>query len=108
MSANIPLCCFLLLLLQLALWPIIYLFRQDKMGYHGTPACEINFEDAVGYLVGKEHKGLASMFTFMNTARLGSAMMGVNAAEKSYQNALKYAKNRRAFRFPPIPPPHLY
>lgn len=69
------------------------------MGYHGTPTCEIQFENAVGYLVGSEHKGMAHMFTFMNGARIGTAMMGVNAAEKSYQNALNYSKNRRAFRF---------
>jgi hypothetical protein len=68
------------------------------MGYHGTPTCEINFENAVGYLVGREHKGMAHMFTFMNGARIGVSMMGVNAAEKSFQNALEYSKNRRAFR----------
>ena len=69
------------------------------MGYHGTPTCEINFENAVGYLVGREHKGMANMFTFMNSARISSAAMGVHAAEKSFQNALKYAKTRRAFRY---------
>lgn len=68
------------------------------MGYHGTPTCEINFENAVGYLIGREHKGMPQMFTFMNGARIGAATMGVNAAEKSYQNALQYAKTRRAFR----------
>lgn len=68
------------------------------MGYHGTPTCEVNFEDARGYLVGSENKGMLHMFTFMNTARLGVAMQGVNAAEKSFQYALKYAKERRAFR----------
>lgn len=68
------------------------------MGYHGTPTCEINFENAVGYLVGREHKGMAHMFTFMNGARIGVSLMGVNAAEKSFQNSLLYSKNRRAFR----------
>jgi alkylation response protein AidB-like acyl-CoA dehydrogenase len=68
------------------------------MGYHGTPTCEINFENAIGYIIGQPHKGLQQMFTFMNNARIGSAFMGVNAAEKSYQNSLSYAKTRRAFR----------
>jgi alkylation response protein AidB-like acyl-CoA dehydrogenase len=68
------------------------------MGYHGTPTCEVNFDGAVGYLVGSENKGMLHMFTFMNTARLGVALQGVNSAEKSFQYALNYAKERRAFR----------
>ena len=68
------------------------------MGYHGTPTCEIHFDGATGYLIGTESRGMSHMFTFMNTARLGVALQGVNAAEKSFQYALKYAKERRAFR----------
>jgi alkylation response protein AidB-like acyl-CoA dehydrogenase len=68
------------------------------MGCHGSSTCEINFEDAEGYLIGKEHKGMNNMFTFINTSRLGTSMQGVSAAELSFQNALWYTKERRAFR----------
>jgi alkylation response protein AidB-like acyl-CoA dehydrogenase len=68
------------------------------MGCHGSSTCEINFEDAEGYLIGTEHKGMNHMFTFINTSRIGTSMQGVAAAELSYQNALWYTKERRAFR----------
>lgn len=71
---------------------------EDKMGCHGSSTCEINFEDAEGYLIGTEHKGMAHMFTFINTSRLGTSMQGVAAAENSYQNALAYCKDRRSMR----------
>lgn len=71
---------------------------EDKMGCHGSPTCEINFENAHGYLIGTENKGMRQMFTFINTSRLGTAMQGVCAAEKSFQTALPYAKERVAFR----------
>jgi alkylation response protein AidB-like acyl-CoA dehydrogenase len=75
-----------------------YMFFQHKMGCHGSSTCEINFEDAEGYLMGTEHKGMNHMFTFINTSRLGTSIQGVAAAELSYQNALAYTKDRRAFR----------
>lgn len=71
---------------------------EDKMGCHGSPTCEINFENAHGYLIGTENKGMRQMFTFINTSRLGTAMQGVCAAEKSFQTALPYAQERVAFR----------
>lgn len=71
---------------------------EDKMGCHGSSTCEINFEDAEGYLIGTEHKGMNHMFTFINTSRIGTSMQGVAAAELSFQNALWYTKERRAFR----------
>ena len=71
---------------------------EDKMGCHGSSTCEINFEDAEGYLIGTEHKGMNHMFTFINTSRLGTSMQGVAAAENSYQNALAYCKDRRSMR----------
>lgn len=71
---------------------------EDKMGCHGSPTCEINFEDAVGELIGTENKGMRQMFTFINTSRLGTAMQGVSAAESAFQTSLPYAKERLAFR----------
>lgn len=71
---------------------------EDKMGCHGSSTCEINFEDAEGYLIGTENKGMNHMFTFINTSRLGTSMQGVAAAENSYQNALAYCKERRSMR----------
>lgn len=71
---------------------------EDKMGCHGSSTCEINFEDAEGYLLGEENKGMNHMFTFINTSRLGTSIQGIAAAELSYQNALWYTKERRAFR----------
>jgi alkylation response protein AidB-like acyl-CoA dehydrogenase len=71
---------------------------EDKMGCHGSSTCEINFEDAEGYLLGEENKGMNHMFTFINTSRLGTSIQGIAAAELSFQNALWYTKERRAFR----------
>lgn len=71
---------------------------EDKMGCHGSSTCEINFEDAEGFLIGTENRGLNHMFTFINTSRLGTAVQGVAATEASYQNALQYAKERLAMR----------
>jgi len=71
---------------------------EDKMGCHGSPTCEINFDEAEGYLIGTENRGLNHMFTFINTSRMGTAMQGVSAAEQSFQMALEYAKDRLAMR----------
>lgn len=71
---------------------------EHKMGCHGSATCEINFEDAEGELIGTENKGMNHMFTFINTSRIGTSMQGVAAAELSFQNALWYTKERRAFR----------
>jgi alkylation response protein AidB-like acyl-CoA dehydrogenase len=71
---------------------------EEKMGCHGSPTCEINFEQAQGFLIGEANKGMRQMFTFINTSRIGTAMMGVALAELSWQNALQYARGRRAMR----------
>lgn len=71
---------------------------EDKMGCHGSPTCEINFEEAEGYLIGTPNRGLNHMFTFINTSRLGTAIQGLAAAELAYQNSLWYAKERLAMR----------
>jgi alkylation response protein AidB-like acyl-CoA dehydrogenase len=67
---------------------------EEKMGIHGNSTCVMNYDEAVGYLVGEEHKGMRAMFTMMNEARVGVGMQGLSQAEVAYQNALDYAKDR--------------
>ncbi|MGJ8685987.1 MAG: acyl-CoA dehydrogenase C-terminal domain-containing protein [Spongiibacteraceae bacterium] len=71
---------------------------EHKMGIHGNATCVINFDEAKGYLLGKENEGLAAMFTFMNTARIGTSIQGLAASELAYQNALPYAMDRYSMR----------
>ncbi|WP_095590518.1 acyl-CoA dehydrogenase C-terminal domain-containing protein [Actibacterium ureilyticum] len=67
---------------------------EEKMGIHGNSTCVMNYDEATGYLLGTEHKGMRAMFTMMNEARLGVGMQGMAQAEAAYQNALEYAKDR--------------
>ncbi len=71
---------------------------EHKMGIHGNATCVMNFDNATGYLIGPENKGLNCMFTFMNTARLGTAMQGLAHTEWGYQNSLTYARERLQMR----------
>ncbi|MDN6320322.1 MAG: acyl-CoA dehydrogenase C-terminal domain-containing protein [Marinobacter sp.] len=71
---------------------------EKKMGIKASATCVMNFDDSTGYLIGPENKGLECMFTFMNTARIGTAIQGVGPAELSYQWALDYARERRSMR----------
>lgn len=71
---------------------------EHKMGIHGNSTCVMNFDDATGYLIGPANKGLNCMFTFMNTARLGTALQGLSHAEWGFQNSLTYAKERLQMR----------
>ncbi|WP_109441342.1 acyl-CoA dehydrogenase C-terminal domain-containing protein [Acinetobacter haemolyticus] len=71
---------------------------EHKMGIHGNATCVLNFDGAKGYLIGPENRGLNCMFTFMNTARIGTAMQGLAASEIAFQGALNYAKERLAMR----------
>ncbi len=71
---------------------------EHKMGISSSATCVLNFDDATGYLIGKPHKGLRAMFTFMNTARMGTAIQAVAHSELAFQNALPYAKERRSMR----------
>lgn len=71
---------------------------EHKMGIKASATCVLNFEGAKGYLIGPPNRGLNCMFTFMNTARIGTALQGVAAAEGSFQGALAYAKERLAMR----------
>ena len=67
---------------------------EEKMGIHGNSTCVMNYDEATGWLLGTEHKGMRAMFTMMNEARLGVAMQGLAQAEAAYQNAVIYAKDR--------------
>lgn len=71
---------------------------EDKMGIKGSATAVLNFDNARGVLIGPENKGLECMFTFMNTARVGTALQGVCTAEIAYQNSLNYAKERLSMR----------
>ena len=67
---------------------------EQKLGIHGSPTCVMQYDRAVGYLVGEEHQGLACMFTMMNRARIGVGLQGLSVAERAYQHALGYARER--------------
>ena len=71
---------------------------EEKMGIHGNSTCLLNYDNAVGYLVGEAEKGLAAMFIMMNAARLGVGLQGLAQGEVAYQNAVAYAKDRRQGR----------
>ncbi len=71
---------------------------EHKMGIHGNSTAVMNFDAAKGFLIGEPNKGLHHMFTFMNTARIGTALQGVAASELAFQGALAYAKDRLAMR----------
>lgn len=67
---------------------------EAKMGIHGASTCSIQFDGATGYLVGEPGRGLATMFTIMNRARLAVGNQGLGVAEAATQMALAYAHER--------------
>ncbi|MDP6103263.1 MAG: acyl-CoA dehydrogenase family protein, partial [Gammaproteobacteria bacterium] len=70
---------------------------EKKIGIHGSPTCVISYGEksgAIGYLIGKENKGLECMFEMMNNARLAVGLQGVSIADYSYQKALSYCNDR--------------
>lgn len=71
---------------------------EHKMGLHGNATCVLNFDGAKGYLLGEAHKGLNAMFTFMNLARLGTAVQGLAHAEAGLQKSLAYTRERLQMR----------
>lgn len=71
---------------------------EHKMGIRASATAVLNFDGAIGYLIGEKHRGLHAMFTFMNTARIGTAVQGLAHAELSFQGALPYAKERMSMR----------
>ncbi len=73
---------------------------EHKMGIKASATCVMNFDGALGWLVGQKHKGMSAMFTMMNTARLAVGMQGLGIAEAAYQGAAAYAKDRLQMRAP--------
>ncbi|KAF1028592.1 MAG: 3-methylmercaptopropionyl-CoA dehydrogenase [Pseudomonas sp.] len=76
---------------------------EHKMGIQASATCVMNFDEAVGYLVGEPNRGLAAMFTMMNYERLGVGIQGLASGERSYQNAIEYARDRLQSRSPTGP-----
>ena len=79
---------------------------EHKLGIHASPTCVMSYGDgegAVGFLVGEENGGMRAMFTMMNHARLSVGLEGVAIAERSYQQALAHAHERRQGRAPGAP-----
>lgn len=71
---------------------------EHKLGIHASPTCVMSYGDnggAIGYLVGKENHGLTYMFTMMNQARHAVGVEGYGIAERAYQQALSYARDRK-------------
>ena len=67
---------------------------EHKLGIHASPTAVMVYDNAVGYLVGEENRGLESMFIMMNAARFGVGLEGVAIAERAFQRALAFAKER--------------
>lgn len=67
---------------------------EETMGIHGNSTCVMNYDEATGWLVGQENKGLPAMFVMMNEARLSVGLQGLSQSEVAYQNAVTYAKDR--------------
>ena len=68
---------------------------EEKVGIHASPTCVMEYEDAKGWLIGEENKGLACMFTMMNSARLNVGLEGVGVGEAAWQTAFEYAQERK-------------
>ena len=76
---------------------------EDKLGIHASPTCAMTYgakNGAVAFLLGRENEGLACMFTMMNNARLSVGIQGLGVAERAYQQALAYARERVQGRLP--------
>ena len=67
---------------------------EHKMGIHANSTCVLNYDNARGFLIGQENRGLNAMFVMMNEARLGVGIQGLSQSEVAYQNAIAYAKDR--------------
>jgi len=67
---------------------------EEKMGIHGNATCVMIHDEATGWLIGEENRGLALMFVMMNEARLGVGLQGLAQAEAAYQAAADFARDR--------------
>ncbi|MHA7856574.1 MAG: acyl-CoA dehydrogenase [Henriciella sp.] len=75
---------------------------EEKVGIHASPTCVMEYEDARGWLIGEENKGLACMFTMMNSARLNVGLEGVGVGEAAWQTAFEYAQERKQGKAPGV------
>ena len=71
---------------------------EKKMGIKASATAVINFDGSEAVMLGEPNKGMEAMFTFMNTARIGTGIQGIAHTELSYQGAVAYAKERRSMR----------
>jgi alkylation response protein AidB-like acyl-CoA dehydrogenase len=71
---------------------------EHKMGIHASPTCTMEYDDAIGYLIGEPNAGMRYMFTMMNNARLSVGLEGLALAERAYQAAVTYARERQQGR----------
>lgn len=79
---------------------------EEKIGIHASPTAVMSYGDdgnCIGYLLGSENKGMACMFTMMNSARLNVGVQGLAIAERAYQQAVDYARDRRQGQAPDMP-----
>ena len=67
---------------------------EHKMGIHGNATCVMQYDDATGWLIGEEGRGMNNMFVVMNEARLGTGLQGLAIGAAAYQAALEFAKDR--------------
>jgi alkylation response protein AidB-like acyl-CoA dehydrogenase len=67
---------------------------EHKLGIHASPTAVMIYDNAIGYLVGEENRGLETMFIMMNAARFGVGLEGVAIAERAFQRALAFARER--------------
>ena len=67
---------------------------EHKMGLKASATCQMNFDGATGWLVGEPNRGLAAMFTMMNTERVSVGVQGLGVGEIAYQSAVAYARDR--------------
>src|ERR1700757_298816 len=67
---------------------------EHKLGIHASPTCVLSYEDAIGWRIGEENRGLECMFTMMNSARLNVGVEGLAIAERACQQAREFARIR--------------
>jgi alkylation response protein AidB-like acyl-CoA dehydrogenase len=73
---------------------------EHKLGIHGSATCAVNYDGAIGWIVGEPHRGLAAMFLMMNSARLHVGLQGLGHQEMATQNALRHAAERVQMKRP--------
>jgi butyryl-CoA dehydrogenase len=73
---------------------------EHKMGIRASATCTLNFDNATGYLIGEENRGLAAMFKMMNIERMTVGLQGLGLSDIAYQNALDYAQERTQSKAP--------